>query len=149
MKITRDFTVSAIISYKEKTLLHLHKKMNKWLPVGGHIEYDELPEEAALREIKEESGLEAVLYNSDKQIDMVDAKQLIRPSHILLEDIKQGHQHIDFVYYTMANSFEVKPEDGEAMDLKWFTANEINELANVPKNVKICALEAIELLKGK
>lgn len=147
MEITRDITVSIIIVYKEKTLLHLHKKMDKWLPVGGHIEKDELPEIAALREVKEESGLEVILNDSGKQIDMVDAKQLIRPAHILLEDIKEGHQHIDNVYYAKANSFDVKPEDGEATDLKWFTADEINELANVPKNVKICSREAIGLLK--
>ncbi len=147
METTRDITVSIIIVYKEKTLLHLHKKMDKWLPVGGHIEKGELPEEAALREIKEESGLSAVLHNSDKQIDMVDARQLIYPAHILLEDIKKGHQHIDFVYYAMANTFNIKPEEGEATDLKWFTADEINELANVPVNVKICSLEAIGLLK--
>ncbi len=147
MEITRDITVSIIIVYKEKTLLYLHKKMDKWLPLGGHIEANELPENAALREVKEESGLGVILYNSGKQIDMIDAKQLIRPVHILLEDIKPGHQHIDNVYYAKANSFDVKPEDGEATDLKWFTADEINELANVPENVKICALEAIELLK--
>lgn len=123
--------------------------MDKWLPVGGHIERDELPEKAALREVKEESGLETILYNLNEQVDMADAKQLICPAHILLEDIKQGHQHIDFVYYAMADTFEVKPEDGEAKDLKWFTADEINELANAPKNVKICSLEAIELLKDK
>lgn len=149
METTKDFTISVIIIYKEKTLLHLHKKMDKWLPVGGHIELNELPEVAALSEIREESGLEVVLYDSDKKIDMIDAKQLIRPAHILLEDIKEGHQHIDFVYYAMANTFEVHPEDGEATDLKWFTANEIKELSNVPENVKICSLEAIELLKVK
>lgn len=149
MKITRDITVSIIIVCKNKTLLHLHKSMDKWLPVGGHIEPNELPEKAALREVKEEAGLEVILYNSDKQIDMIDAKQLIFPAHILLEDIKPGHQHIDFVYYATANTFDVRPEDGEAMDLKWFSADEIKKLMNVPENVKICAPEAIELLKEK
>lgn len=149
METTRDFTVSAIIVHKEKALLHSHKKLGIWLPVGGHIDRDELPQEAALREIKEESGLEVILYNPDKQVDMIDAKQLIRPAHLLLEDIKQGHQHIDFVYYAIADIFDVKPQDGETKDLKWFTADEINELADVPQNVKLCSLEAIELLKVK
>lgn len=147
MKITREITVSTIIVRKEKTLLHLHKSANKWLPLGGHIEPNELPDEAALREIKEESGLKAVLYNSGEQIDMIDAKQLCRPVHILLEDIKEGHQHIDLVYYATADTFAVKPEDGEAQDLKWFSVDEIKDLANVPENVKICAVKAIELLK--
>lgn len=147
METTRDITVSIIIVYKEKVLLHIHKKMDKWLPVGGHIEKNELPEEAALREVKEESGFDVILFDTDKQINMEDAKQLVCPAHILLEDIKQGHQHIDLVYYAKVNSFDVFPQGGESNDLKWFAAEEINKLANVPKNVKICALEAIELLK--
>lgn len=147
MRTTRDFTVSIIIVYKGKTLLHLHKKIGKWLPVGGHIEPDELPEEAACREAKEETGLDVVLCDLGRQTDMIDAKQLAYPAHILLEDIKEGHQHIDLVFYATAGTFKVKPEDGEAQDLKWFAVDEIKKFPNVPENVKICISEAMRLLK--
>ena len=145
MEITRHFTATTVIVYKQKVLLHLHKKLSIWLPVGGHIDRDELPEEAALREIKEESGLDVELYNSDSQIKASDAKQLIRPMHILLENINKYHQHIDFIYYAKANTFETRPQDGESDNLKWLTANEIKKLNNCPENVKVLSLEAIAL----
>ena len=58
MEITRHFTATIMVVYNNKMLLHMHKKLGLWLPVGGHIDRDELPEEAALREAKEESGLD-------------------------------------------------------------------------------------------
>jgi 8-oxo-dGTP pyrophosphatase MutT (NUDIX family) len=146
MEITIDSTSTTIIVHKEKALLHLHKKLGKWLPVGGHIEPGELPDMAALREVKEEAGLEVALYDPDKEIKMPDAKQLIRPIHILLVDINESHKHIDYLYYAVANTFEIKLQNGEATDFKWFTADELRELANVPENVRSCALEAIGLL---
>ncbi len=53
-----DFVVSARIVYEDKILLVYHKLLQKWLPVGGHIELDETPEEAIFREVKEECGLD-------------------------------------------------------------------------------------------
>jgi len=146
MEITKHFTATTIIVYKKKVLLHLHKKLGLWLPVGGHIDHDELPEEAALREIKEESGLDVELYNPDQRIKINDAKQLIRPMHILLEDINQFHQHIDFIYFAKANTFQVSSQDGETDNLKWFSSDEIQKLDGVPENTKALSLEALNLL---
>lgn len=125
--------------------MHLHKKLGIWLPVGGHIDRDELPQDAALREIREESGLDVELFNPEKQIDMGSAKQLLRPMRLLLEDINEFHQHIDFIYFVFTDSSELSPHDGEATTLKWFTANEIKTLKNTPGNVKELSAEAISL----
>jgi len=146
MEITKHFTATTIIVHKKKVLLHLHKKLGIWLPVGGHIDRDELPEITAIREIKEESGLDVKLYNSDKQIEMGSVEQLCRPMYILLEDINQFHQHIDFIYYAKANTFQVNSQNGETDDLKWFTSDEVKNLKGAPENVKILSLEAINLL---
>ncbi|MFH1838007.1 MAG: NUDIX domain-containing protein [Candidatus Kuenenbacteria bacterium] len=74
MEITRHFTTTVYIIYKQKVLLHLHKKLGVWVPIGGHIDRDELPQVATLRETKEEAGLDINLYNPDKQINMGDVK---------------------------------------------------------------------------
>ena len=52
-------TASALLlnKSKNKTLLTLHKKLNKWLQVGGHADGCTQPEEVALKEAYEESGL--------------------------------------------------------------------------------------------
>ncbi len=54
----KDFVASGFLVSKEKVLLVKHRKLGLWLPVGGHIESDETPEEALRREAMEEAGLE-------------------------------------------------------------------------------------------
>ncbi len=145
METIKHFTATTFIVYEKKVLLHFHKKLSMWLPVGGHIEENELPEDAALREIKEETGLVATLYNPDKQMGLSDVRQLIRPIHILLVDIENFHKHIDFIYYAVSKSNELNPQDGETAKLKWFSADEIKNL-DARENVKALSLEAIQQL---
>ena len=49
---------TTFVVHQDKTLLHLHRSLKMWLPPGGHIDRDELPHIAALREVKEETGLD-------------------------------------------------------------------------------------------
>ena len=51
-----DFTVAIFVVHQDKVLLIHHRNLNKWLPLGGHIELDEDPETAALREAKRRAG---------------------------------------------------------------------------------------------
>src|SRR3712207_2453622 len=52
----RHFTVAVFVVWEGMVLLHLHRKLGMWLPPGGHIERDELPDNAAIREVYEETG---------------------------------------------------------------------------------------------
>jgi ADP-ribose pyrophosphatase YjhB (NUDIX family) len=146
METIKHFTATTFVVNKGRVLLHMHKKLGVWLPVGGHIEPNELPQEAALREIREEAGLAAVLNSPDKDLALGDAQQLIRPMHIILEDIAPGHQHIDMIYYATAESDDLNPEDGETADLGWFSVEEVEKLEKIPQNAKVLALEAIDIL---
>ena len=148
MDIPRHFTAITHIVYNDKALLLFHKKYKIWVPVGGHIERDELPHEAALREIKEESGLDVDLYQHDKDIKMnVDnAKIIVPPVHTVLVDMNPNHQHIDLVFYAKSKNANFVPSPNEAKEMKWLSADEIKSANNMPDNVKILALEAIELL---
>ena len=49
----RHFTATTFIVFQEGIFLHWHKKIEKWLPPGGHIDSNEDPVTAALREVKE------------------------------------------------------------------------------------------------
>jgi 8-oxo-dGTP pyrophosphatase MutT (NUDIX family) len=57
-----DFCSEVFVVFKNKVLLRKHDKFKIWLSVGGHIELDEDPTETAVREAKEEVGLDVVLY---------------------------------------------------------------------------------------
>jgi ADP-ribose pyrophosphatase YjhB (NUDIX family) len=101
MTTTRDFTVAVFVIHNDHVLLHKHLKLGLWLPPGGHIEPNELPDEAALREVEEESGLVVELIGQ-RGVDVSDPEaplQLVRPEGIQLEDISPGHQHIDLIYF--------------------------------------------------
>ena len=76
-----DFTVAIFVVHDAKVLLILHRKLGKWLPLGGHIELDEDPEIAARREAKEESGLDVELLG--EEIEGTDY-------HALLDHAKQA-----------------------------------------------------------
>ena len=147
MEITRHFTATTFVVYQNKVLLHQHKKMGTWLPAGGHIERDELPEAAAVREVKEETGLDVALYNPDTPLFPADAEscQLHRPMYLLLENINPYHQHIDFIYYATAVSNQLNPAHGETDRLKWFDKTDL-ENTKMPTNVQVCAQEALVLL---
>jgi len=148
MEITRDFAVTVYIVHQGKILLHLHKKLKCWLPVGGHIDTNELPHTAALREVKEESGLEVELWQEKKPFIFDESvSDLPTPEHILLEDINPGHQHIDLAYFATAKTTELKPEEGEATDLRWFSDQELDELTNVKTNALLLAKQALKIIK--
>ena len=150
MEITRHFTATTFVVHHDKVLLHQHKKLGIWLPAGGHIDRDELPEQAAVREVKEETGLEITLYNPDAALFTADreACQLHRPMHLLLENINPYHQHIDFIYYATAVSNQINPANGETNRIKWFNQADL-ENTTMPTNVQVCAQEALALLGQK
>ena len=51
-------TASAIVVGKPGVVLHLHKRLNMWLQPGGHIDSGELIHASALREAREDTGLD-------------------------------------------------------------------------------------------
>jgi len=94
----RHFTVAVFVVQEGKVLLHWHRKLGMWLPPGGHIERDELPDDAAVREVFEETGVEVELVG-ERRGDITDPVQLHRPVGVQLENIGPGHQHIDLIYF--------------------------------------------------
>lgn len=65
--------------------------------------------------------------------------------YILLEDVNEHHQDINFIYYATAKDFALHPQEGETKDMKWFLPEEL-DATKMPNNVKMLAKEAIQLL---
>ncbi len=108
--------MAVFVIHEGRVLLHRHRRLGRWLPPGGHIEADELPDEAAVREVAEETGVRATLRGEPSIAVAVPGqpRQLCRPAGIQLEDIAPGHQHIDLIY--CASGAPVAPRAG----VGWF-----------------------------
>src|SRR3989344_5120336 len=100
-----DFCVDALIVYQDKILLIFHKKHQIWLQVGGHIELNEDPEEALLREIKEECGLDVeIVGKKEPQIEVNGTKFLYPPTFMNIHKVSETHKHIGLFYIAKAKT---------------------------------------------
>lgn len=127
--ITRDFTVAVFVVSQGHVILHPHRRLGIWLPPGGHIEPDELPDEAARREVLEEAGIEVVLVGGrGLPVDYPGQPvQLVRPEGIQLESIGPGHEHIDLIYFARPlDTISVLPSLREGME--WVPASRLDAI---------------------
>jgi 8-oxo-dGTP pyrophosphatase MutT (NUDIX family) len=140
-----DFTIAAFIVHEDKVLLVHHKKLDTWLPVGGHIELDEDPEQALLREIKEESGLDVDIMGTREDIDSGHIKSLIPPVYLDIHKINDEHRHIGMVYFATSKTSEVQLAEQEHNDIRWFTKEELLS-DDLLENVTYYGNKALEAL---
>lgn len=155
----RHFTATGFVVDGSRTLLHWHRRLQQWMPPGGHIEADEDPVQAVLREIQEETGLGAEIMPLTVATLFDSPAQKPAPYTILIEDIparedEPEHQHIDLIYFC-------RPVGGAAADpapdptLRWVDERELRskwalDVAGcgvsvpVPEDVRELALAAIE-----
>ena len=140
-----DFTVAIFVVHKRKVLLVHHRKLGKWLPLGGHIELAEDPEAAALREAKEESGLDVELLGERPPTTEQGTRALIAPRFLDIHRITDTHEHIGMIYWARPRSGELTLSQAEHHGIDWFSAEQLDELKpSVSDAVKWYCLKAIE-----
>lgn len=143
-----DYATEVYIVFENNVLLIHHKKLNKWLPVGGHIELDENPEEGLLREIQEECGLEVEIYGNKLDFSSNDVKSLYPPTFLDIHKINDHHKHIGLVYFAKAKTSDIKHNVNEHSDIRWFTLKDLEDPKHkLQEDVKVYCKKAIELFK--
>jgi len=124
-----DFTVAIFVVQDGKVLVIHHRKLGKWLPLGGHIELDEHPEQAALREAKEESGLDVELLGERPPTTSPGTRALIAPRFLDIHRISDTHEHIGMIYWARPkNSTDIKCATEEHHGIRWCSADELDKL---------------------
>lgn len=122
-----DYTITVfIVNDDGKALLVHHPRYDKWIPIGGHIELDEDPEEALFREIKEETGLEVEVFSQRPKVTSPETKYLLTPCYIDVHEANPPHKHISFTYFAKAKSNTFTMSD-EHTEMRWFTPDELTD----------------------
>ena len=158
-RVERHFTATGFVVQDDATLLHWHAKLQCWLPPGGHVEPNEDPVQAVLREVAEETGVLAeVVPTGGVQSPLAYPREVQPPLTIMVEDIDdpvQGpHQHIDFIYVCRpAARIDAVPEGW-----RWVSREELaaglplaaNGSAGVtpPDDVRLLAARAFQVVSA-
>ena len=109
-------------SGRDKTLLTHHKKLNRWLQLGGHIENDQTIQQAACREAFEESGIE--------QLELVQQSLFDLDVHKIPErGDTPAHYHYDMRFLLLSKTMNFTMSD-ESNDLAWVPLTELAELVS-------------------
>ena len=147
----RHFTATAFVVREGATLLHWHRKLQQWMPPGGHMLPNEDPATGALREVREETGLEAELLSLTPKFAFDYPQQLPAPYTILIEKSAgdaEPHEHIDLIYFCRVGEDQTATPAVADDTLIWVTEaqlqqNEALPLAGgraVPVADDVCAL---------
>jgi len=143
----RHFVASALIvdGKCEKVLLVKHRKLKAWLPPGGHIRENELPDECAVREAKEETSLDVEIVSEAFDVSGARVETIHTPLLAQLEEIDSEHQHIDLQYLCKiagGKLHEGKHEEHE--QAKWFDERMLKESEELQADVRENAFLALE-----
>ena len=141
-KLKKEFLSTVYVVENEKVLLTWNKKVERFIPLGGHVNENELPCECAVREAKEESGYDIELID----LGNLRIKNLPQNLDIHLDIIEPDHYHINLSYIGKIKEGKMLEESDEGTKLKWFSKNELEAHPEIFENTREKALKALELM---
>jgi 8-oxo-dGTP pyrophosphatase MutT (NUDIX family) len=129
-----DFTVSIFVVQDRKVLLVLHRNLKQWLPLGGHIELEEDPEQAAVREAREESGFEIEILGERPPTTEPGTRALIAPRFLDIHRISDTHEHIGMIYWARPKAGTLTLAAAEHHDIRWCAIEDLDQLQPPMRN---------------
>ncbi len=158
MNTTRHFTATGFIARRGCVALHWHAKVEAWLPPGGHIEPNEDPAQAVVREALEETGLAVEIMPTAPVLRLDYPQQVHPPFTIMIEDIDDPvegfHQHIDMIYFCRPASESGALADG----WRWVSRRALERGDSLrtadgaecppPEDVRLLGMRAIDWAEG-
>ena len=140
-----DLTAAGYIFHDNKLLLIHHTKLNMWLPVGGHIELNESPDNAVLREIEEETCIKARIVDvlpSDVPLKPELARQTAVPFYTNIHSVGD-HEHWCACYLCECDS-DVVQIDKDSRGFRWLTKEQIQSDNHLREDIRAIALLAFD-----
>ena len=119
---------------RDKTLMVYHKIYDSWSWTGGHADGDEDLLSVALREAREETGLENVRAVTG---DIYSLEVLTVDGHEKRGEYVPSHLHLNVTYLLTADERdELKICEEENTGVRWFTLEEALQASSEPWFVK-------------
>ena len=137
----RAFSVAVYARRGDRVLVIEHRRLKTWLPIGGELEQGETPLEAAVRELREETGLAGNFRPIAGALDGVPPGLIGYEEHIA--GSKGLHMNFVFVAEILAGA-DVQPNE-EFGAWRWLSRAELDRLES-PLNVRqfgYLALDAV------
>lgn len=134
-----DLCADTVVVNGDAVLLRLHEKYNLWGFPGGHIDAGEDANEAALREVLEETGLEVVLVGPDHwQAQPTETNQdLVPPIFVNRHFINETHQHSSFIFVGIAKTREINAQiPEEETETRWCQLSDLDDLLANDKRMR-------------
>ncbi|MEV4416195.1 NUDIX domain-containing protein [Catellatospora sp. NPDC049609] len=143
----RHFTASALVFDAEgRVLLVFHRKAGVWLYPGGHLDDNEDPLAGAIRETREETGVEA----EPVDVPLFTHPAVVsypRPFVVLEMDVRDSkvgeHRHIDPVYVLRAVTTAISPQLEEVDAARWVPVADVASLPTPPELPALVAAAAM------
>jgi 8-oxo-dGTP pyrophosphatase MutT (NUDIX family) len=136
-----DFVVSVFIVCNAKVMLVRRPQTDKWLPVHGHIELDEDPEQALFREVTAETGLGIAIVGRKPDMPDSDVTFLHAPWYVDVRSVSRSHKHIQMVYFAAATRQE---SPRRHLDVRWVGVDDLDASeCELPTSVEFYCREAI------
>lgn len=129
-----------------KLLMHMHKKLNKWLQFGGHVELDETPWQAVAHELTEESGYELsqlrLLQPPERMRRLSRSNLHPQPVVVNTHQFNDEHNHtvLEYAFVTDEEPSQAVGE-GESQEMQLFTRDELAAIPDdeiFPDSKEIC-----------
>jgi 8-oxo-dGTP pyrophosphatase MutT (NUDIX family) len=125
-----------------RILLCYHRKLQRWLQLGGHVDGEADIAAAALREAHEESGISEFDFVSSQIFDL-------DVHHIPAREKEPAHLHFDIRFLFRARSEKIVCS-AESLALQWVAHNDISTLTDETSIRRMAdkAHSFIESMKG-
>lgn len=150
----KQFTATGYVVNHDSTrmLMIFHRGLQRWLPPGGHVDPDEFPGDAALREVFEETGVRAEHAGEDPldlKVNERTETQLPTPFAMAAQLIPESakdieHIHMDMMYLLTADDGDrIRAAEDEVSGLGWFSRDQVLEELDTVDSVRAFARQRL------